>query len=175
MYTKPIEEQLSGNGPRPTSQQDAVTSAMAASRRLIDAAAKARNAYVEACQESVEAAQETLMGIPGVQESFPAPGSQDGPTFGAGLGFLPNNRVGEQWQKLLRGSAGRDEWVAACKRACSEYIDSCEQALFAAIDLRERMGDATSVDWIRSTVSTRAGAERDVVKAYIASARRLFK
>ena len=172
MYTKPIEDR---NGARPTSQQDAVMRAMAASRRLIDAATKARNACVEACEESVEAYQETLLGIPGVGETLAATAPLDWGKLGALPGFLQDNPFSEQLQKGLGGSLSADAWIGSAKRAYAEYIDSCEQALLAAIDLRERMGEATNVDWIRSVASTRAGVERDVAKAYVASARRLLK
>jgi hypothetical protein len=172
MYTKPIED---GNGARPISQQDAVMRAMAASRRLIDAATKARNACVEACEESVEAYQETLLGIPGVEETVAPAAPLDWSKLGALPGFLPDNPFGEQLQKALGAPLSADAWIGSAKQAYGEYIDSCEQALLAAIDLRERMGEATNVDWIRSVASTRAGVERDVAKAYVASARRLLK
>jgi hypothetical protein len=175
MYTKPMEETGSGNGAPPTTaHQDAVARAMAASRRLIDAAAKARDAYVEACQESVEACQETLMEIPGLEESFAASAPADWSKLLGSAGLPPSNPLNEEWQKSLLGPVKPDEWVAAGKRACLEYIDTCEQALLAAIDVRERMGEASNIDWIQSAASTRAGVERDVAKACLASARRLL-
>jgi hypothetical protein len=154
-----------------TAQQDAVARAMEASRRLLDAANKARNACFEAAQESVEACQETVLGIPGVQEKIAAGIPVDWSKLVRESGFAGDNPLSEQWQNALGGAMNADELVAAGKRLCLEYVDSCEQAMLAAVDLRERIAEATNVDWMRSMAATHAGVERDVTKAYLSTVR----
>jgi hypothetical protein len=156
-----------------TPQQDAVARAMEASRRLLDAATKARNACFEAAQESAE-----VLGIQGVQEKFAAAVPVDWSKLMDQSGFTGTNPLGEQWQKALGGewqnslgALDADELVAAGKRVCLECVDSYEQAMLAAIDLRERIAEATNIDWMRSMASTRAGVERDVTRAYVATVR----
>jgi hypothetical protein len=176
MYERPSEEPASGSGPRPTTaQQDGMMRAMAANRRLMVAAAKARDAYVEACQETVEACQETFAGNPGIGESIAAAAAMNWGNLFDYPGFLPDNPLSEHWERAFGGAPQPDEWVAAGKRAWLEYIDSHEQAVLAAIDLRERMGEASNVEWIRSMTSTCADIERDVAKAYLTSARQFLR
>jgi hypothetical protein len=154
-----------------TAQQDAVVRAMEASRRLLDAANKARDACFEAAQESVDACQETVLGIPGIQERIAAGAPVDWSELVRESGFAGDNPVSEQWQQALGGSMNADELIAAGKRLCVEYVDSYEQAMLAAIDLRERIAEATNVDWMRSMASTCAEVERDVTKAYVSTVR----
>ena len=175
MYTR-IEEPTAGPGrPPTTAQEDAVARAMAASRRLIDAATKAGTACVEACQESVEVAQETVLGIPGFDENIAAAASPGWSKLLAPAGYPGSGPVGEQWRKALDGVVQADDLVAAAKQVYREWVDSYEQAVLAAIDLRERVGEATNLDWIQSVTSTRAGAARDITRAYVKSLRVLLK
>jgi hypothetical protein len=164
--TTPIqaeEEPMSQNGTH-TTTQDAVARAMEASRRLLDAAAKARDACLEACQE-------TVRGIPGVQQTIDAVAPVDWTLFASQPGFPGSKLLGEQWQEGLGGPLDADELVAAAKRVCLEYVDSYEQAVLAAIDLSERLTEATNLDCLRSVASTGFAAERDVTKAYMSTIR----
>jgi hypothetical protein len=151
-----------------TTTQEAVGRAMEASKRLLDAAAKARNACLEACQE-------TVLGLPGVQETVAAVTPADWSAFAPQPGFPGNNVLGEQWQRALGGAIDADELVAAGKRVCLECVDSYEQAVLTAIDLREHIAEATNLDWLRSMASTHFAVERDVTKAYATSVRGFLK
>jgi hypothetical protein len=165
MYTKPKEEPMPDNqGQTRTAQQDAVARAVEASRHLRDAATEATTA-------AFEVAQETVLGMPGVQEvqekvaaAAPVDWSKLMPQAG-----VPGNTnpLSEQWQNAVGGAFDADELVAAGKRVCLECVDSYEQAALSVIDLQERIADATNVDWMRSMASTRAGAQRDATKAYV--------
>jgi hypothetical protein len=152
------------NGTQTTAQQEAVARAIQASKRLLDAAADARNACFEACQE-------TVLGIPGLQEKVAAAAPVDWSKLVLQSGYRGNNPLNEQWQKALGGAVNADELVAAGKRVCLECVDSYEQAALTAIDLRERIAEATKLDWMRSMASAHAGLERDVTKAYVSSVR----
>jgi hypothetical protein len=166
MPTKSEEDPMSENGTQ-TTTQDAVARAMEASRRLLDAAAKARNACLEACQESV-------LGIPGVQETVAA-APVDWTMLAPEPGFPGDNLLGERWRNALGGVIDADELVATGKRVCLECVDSYEQAVLTAIDLSERVAEATNLDWLRSLASTRFAVERDVTKAYASTVRGLLK
>jgi hypothetical protein len=163
MATNSEEEPMSENGTH-TTTQDAVARAMEASKRLLDAAAKARNACLEACQE-------TVRGIPGVQETVAAVAPADWSALAPEPWFSGTNPLGEQWQNALGGAIDADELVAAGKRVCLECVDSYEQAVLTAIDLSERIAEATSLDWLRSMASAGFAVERDVTKAYASTLR----
>jgi hypothetical protein len=181
-----------------TAQQEAVERAVEASMRLFDAATKVGNACFEACQE-------TVLGIPALHEKVagaapvdwsklvhhPAfPGNNRlGPAFPGnnrlgtafpgnnrlGPAFPGNNRLGEPWQQALGGAVSADDLVAAGKRVCLECVDAYEQAALTAIDLHERVAEATNLDWMRSIASTHAGLGRDVTEAYVSSVRQLLQ
>jgi hypothetical protein len=163
MPTKAEEEPMSQNGTQ-TTTQDAVARAMEASRRLLDAAAKARDACLEACQE-------TVLSIPGIQETVVAAAPVDWSAFAPEPGFPGHNLLGEQWQRALGGAIDADELVAVGKRLCLECVDAYEQAVLTAIDLSERLTEATNLDWLRSMASTPLAIERDLTKAYTSTLR----
>src|SRR5258708_5665012 len=133
-----LEEEPMPENERQTTTQDAVARAMEASKRLLDAATKARNACLEACQE-------TVLGLPGVQETVSAVTPADWSTFAPEPGFAGNNLLGEQWQRAFGGALDADELVAAGKRVCLECVDSYEQAVLTAIDLSESIPRGTKL------------------------------
>jgi hypothetical protein len=157
------------NGQQTTiAQQEAVARAMEANKRLLEAATKAGSACLEACQE-------TILGMPGIQDKAAGAAPMKWSKLVSQSGFPGTNPLSEQWQKAVGGAMNADELVAAGKRVCLECVDSYEQAALTAIDLRERIADATNSDWMRSMASTRAGVARDVTKAYASSVRGLLK
>jgi hypothetical protein len=158
---------MSHNG-TPTTTADAVTRAMEASKRLLDAAAKARNACLEACQE-------TVLGIPGVHEAVDAVAPMDWSALAPEPGFMGGGVFAEQWQRALGGTLDADELVAAGKRVCLELVDSYEQAMLAGIDVRERLAESTHYDWLRSLASASLAVERDVTTAYLSTLREFLK
>lgn len=137
-----------------TTTPDAVGRAIEASRRLLDAATKARSACLEACQE-------TVLGLPGVEATLAAVRPADWSAFAPQLGF------GE--------ALDADELLAAGKRICLECVDSYEQAVLAAIDLRERIVEASNLDWLQMIASASIALERDLTEAYAESIRELLK
>jgi hypothetical protein len=58
---------------------------------------------------------------------------------------------------------------------CLDWVDSYEQAALAAIDLNERVAEATNLEWMQQMALTTAGVRRDVTKAYVASLRGFLK
>lgn len=151
---------MSENGTR-TTTRDAVARAMEASKDLLDAAARARHACLEACQE-------TVLGLPGVQEAGPVDWSLFAPQTGfGGGGFGGGGFPG--------GGIDADELIAASKRVCLECVDSYEQAVLRTIELRERIVETTNRDWLRSLASTGFAVERDVTKAYVSTVRGLLE
>lgn len=168
MDTQPKDEPMQENRAQTTTaQQEAVARAVEANRRLLDAATKAGSAVLEACQE-------TVLSIPRVQAQVGGAAPMDQFMFES---VFPgnNNPLSEQWQRALGGALDADELVEAGKRVCLDWVDSYEQAALAAIDLRERVAEATNLDWMRSMASTRAEVERDITKAYVSSLRGLLK
>jgi hypothetical protein len=151
-----------------TAQQDAVARAVEANRRLLDAATKAGSAVFEACQE-------TVLGMPGVPTNIAAAAPSDRSKFMAQPGFPGNDQLSETWQRALGGAFDPDELVAAGKRVCLDWVDSYEQAALAAIDLRERVAEATNLEWMQQMASTSAGVRRDITKAYVSSLRGFLK
>jgi hypothetical protein len=148
-------------------QQDAVARAVEANRRLLDAATKAGNAVFEACQE-------TVLGMPGVPTKLAAVGPADRSKAMPQHGSSGNGAISEwqsEWQRALGGAIDADELVAAGKRVCLDWVDSYEQAALAAIDMRERVAEATNLEWMQQMASTHAGLRREVTKAYVSSLR----
>jgi hypothetical protein len=147
-----------------TVQQDAVARAVEANKKLLDAATKAGNAVFEACQDAV-------LGMPGVPTTIAAAAPADWSKFMSQPGFPGNGQASEEWQRALGGALNPDELVAAGKRVCLDLVDTYEQAALAAIDLRERVAEATNLEWMQSMASTTAGVRRDITKAYVSSLR----
>jgi hypothetical protein len=168
MDTNVKEMPMSENGPqRAVPQQDAVTRAMEASWRLLDAVGKAGTACYEACQESV-------LGMPMVHDKAADAAPAHWGMLLSQLGFPGASPLTDQWQNAVAAPMSPEELLTAGKRMCLECLDSCEQAALTAIDLRERFAQATDLDWMQSLASTQAQAARDVTKAYISSVRTLL-
>ena len=158
---------MSQNGTR-TTTEDAVARAMEASKRLLDAAGSAQSACLEACQEAV-------LGIPGVQEAVDAVAPMGWNALAPEPGLPVADLVAEQWQQALGGVFDADELVAAGKRVCLALVDAYEQAALAAIDVQERLAHATSLDWLQSLASTSFAVQRDVTKAYVSTLREFLE
>jgi hypothetical protein len=138
-----------------------------ANRRLLDAATKAGSAVFEACQE-------TVLGMPGVPTKLVAV-APDRSKAMPQPGYSGNGAISETWQRALGGAIDPDELLAAGKQVCLDWVDSYEQAALAAIDLRERVAEATNLEWMQQMASTTAGVGRDITKAYVASLRGFLK
>lgn len=151
-----------------TAPQDAVARAVEANRRLLEAATKAGSAVFEACQE-------TVLGMPGVPTKLVAVDPTARSHAMPQPGYSGNGAISDTWQRALGGALDPEELVAAGKQVCLDWVDSYEQAALAAIDLRERVAEATNLDWMQQMASTTAGVRRDITKAYVASLRGFLK
>lgn len=170
MDTNVKEMPISENGPQRTiPEQDAVARAMEASWRLFDAASKVGTACYEVCQE-------TVLGLPAVQDKVAGAAPANWSMLFSQPGFPGTSPLMDEWQKAIGApmTMSPEELVTAGKRICLECLDSYEQAALTAIDLRERFAQATNVDWMQALASARAEVARDVTKACTSSVRSLL-
>jgi hypothetical protein len=139
---------------------------MEASRRLLDTAAKARNACIDACQQ-------TMMGVPGFPADVAGAGPRDWQSLMSGPGLAGDSMLIDMWQRTVGDLLDVDELIAAGKWICLEWIDAYERAALAVIDQHERMAANMDLDWLQSLVATQAGFERELTKAYVSTVRAL--
>ncbi|MCW3012943.1 MAG: Catalase [Solirubrobacterales bacterium] len=152
------------NGPKPTPTDRAVQ----AGERLLEATGKVGNTYADAYEEAVISLADFRENL---ADASPVDWSKRVPHSGTAGARAFGDPMGEAAGTAM---ALNEQVLAAGKKLGLAYIDACEQAMLAAVELSEEAANASDNPLMRSLGSTPAGVARDATKAYFDMARGLL-